>query len=346
MSMTHRVPVLGLFLLAAAAQAQVTILPQGYVAKSVSADGQVVVGLAPGGGLFRWTPSMGVQSIPGMSGLNVQISDDGQTVVADGGGIYRWTQATGAVQIASQGIAPAVSADGSVIAYDVGRDIYRWTSSGTTQIPTTVPGADLTLTGISADGSTIIGGEAITGSFTPYRWTAAGGATSLGSLPGAAADAYALAVSADGNTVYGPAATPEGGYDTFRWTPSTGMQALGVAGAPPNIFTFPNPYDATADGEVIVGDTFGRAFFWRMGYGPGLLKSIVEDEFGFSFGLMHPHAAWGISADGRTIVGSGILPTGHGGFIVHLPHTIPAPGTAALGLACAGVLARRRRRTP
>src|SRR5436853_45359 len=72
-------------------------------------------------------------------------------------------------------------------------------------------------TGVSADGSVIVGASAN----QAFRWTAGSGLIGLGYLP-AATNSSAVAVSGDGSVVVGTS-----GNQAFRWTAASGMVRLG-----------------------------------------------------------------------------------------------------------------------
>ena len=114
---------------------------------------------------------------------------------------------------------------------------------------------------VSADGSTVVGTSRSAFGDEAFRWTRAGGMQPLGGLesPNGLFNSGAYGVSADGNVVVGYSA--RGGSlapnpRAFRWTPSAGMQSLGVLNHPdndgdPNVASHAN--DISADGTVIVG---------------------------------------------------------------------------------------------
>ncbi len=92
--------------------------------------------------------------------------------------------------------------------------------------------------GVSADGSVIVGqsddGCCAEGG-TAFRWTAATGMVSMGNLGGPTNYGYAYQTSDDGAIVMGSmddgSPSPFGGigFQAFRWTVATGMQAFGHA---------------------------------------------------------------------------------------------------------------------
>jgi uncharacterized membrane protein len=125
-------------------------------------------------------------------------------------------------------------------------------------IPSLLPGnvGPSTASGISADGSTVIGS-----CFSPgapdgaeaYRWTVAGGTEGLGDLPGSRFNSFATGCSADGSVITGEG-TPASGVSAFRWTRATGMTAL------PGVGSFDRGglgFAVSAGGTVIVGNISG-----------------------------------------------------------------------------------------
>jgi probable HAF family extracellular repeat protein len=102
--------------------------------------------------------------------------------------------------------------------------------------------------GVSADGSVVVGTSEVFGPPHAFRWTESGGMRDLGDLGGCCSAAYG--VSADGAVVVG-----ESDGRAFRWTASGGMEDLNTTYA--NLLT-PGSYlqRATAispDGRYIVG---------------------------------------------------------------------------------------------
>ncbi len=302
-------------------------VPEPFVgqatAYSASWDGNVVVGRSIHSGLqraeaFRWTPEtgmVGLGDLPGgifSSGAN-DVSADGSVVVGAGvsitGEAFRWTAQTGLV--------PLRPLQGQI-----------WRNGNAT--------------GVSADGSVVAGWGEPPGTPSPpraFRWTQETGLVSIGS--GGRATSMAHAISADGSTIVGATVDADGDgvfYEAFRWSEQTGFVHMGRM---PQFPHYSAAVDVSADGSVIVGDA-GSPFVWTQEHGMRYLFSILIDDFGvdltgFDLGRVH-----GISDDGRTIVGTGTrLSTGiDEGWIA----VIPAPGTAAAGLAAACLLASRRRR--
>ncbi|MHC5061449.1 MAG: hypothetical protein ACYTFK_10255 [Planctomycetota bacterium] len=73
--------------------------------------------------------------------------------------------------------------------------------------------------------------------------------------------------------------------------------------------------DVTANGRTIVGSSIGdegdRAFIWDPNNGMRNLKDVLETDFGLDLTGWQLEVAYGISANGSTIVGSGMNPSGN-----------------------------------
>jgi len=102
---------------------------------------------------------------------------------------------------------------------------------------------------------------------------------------------------------------------------------------------------ANDDGTIALGLAFPQSYVWREGMGFRSLNQILLNDFGVVLPTVWP-LAWGLSSDGRTIAGyyQNSDTGGRDGFLVHLPHSIPAPGAGALACVALGALARRHRR--
>jgi probable HAF family extracellular repeat protein len=91
----------------------------------------------------------------------------------------------------------------------------------------TLGGNGSAATGVSADGSVVVGwAENAAGQDRAFRWTAARGMQDLGTLGGSESEAYG--VSADGSVVVGSARNAEGWSRAFRWTAAGGMEDLNI----------------------------------------------------------------------------------------------------------------------
>ena len=166
--------------------------------------------------------------------------------------------------------------------YAGGSDLYGkgfvWNGGTYTPVPSA---RDL-----SADGSVAVGATRDGDSFVPMRWTASGGAVSLGTLqPGQSGTA--TGVSADGSVVVGWS-----GSKPFRWTASGGMQPLGNPSSG-------NAWGVSGDGTVVTGwasiNFQVQAYRWTQATGTVGLGTLPGSS---------GSAAYAISADGSTIVGT------------------------------------------
>ena len=249
----------------------------------ISADGSVVVGYSYtelGIGVFRWT------SAGGMTDLGVEIGDhnltsksynsgslsvsvDGSVVAGtrygvDGYEPFRWTVTDG---MAYLGILPGtagsftigLSADGSTLfgsshipismtPFEYSYEVFRWTSAdGIVRLGALPRGPESEATGISADGSVIVGAGYTLVSTSPYgfgapveafRWTPADGMAGFGEA------SFASGVSADGSVVVGSS-----NGEAFRWTSTDGMVGLGMLPGG----DWSHASHVSADGSVVVG---------------------------------------------------------------------------------------------
>ena len=150
-------------------------------------------------------------------------------------------------------------------------------------------------TGVSGDGSVVVGTGGYDTSgygyfYTAFRWTAGSGMVGV-----SGSDSFASGVSADGSVIVGTS-----DYVAFRWTAGTGKVVLGH---------LPGDWGSTAtisaDGLVVIGtsysDSGNQAFRWTagsgmvgLGYLPGYTNST----------------ALAVSADGSVVVGSSYSASG------------------------------------
>ena len=129
--------------------------------------------------------------------------------------------------------------------------------------------------------------------------------------------------------------------EAFRWDASNGMAGLGVL--PSGAST---ALAVSFDGAVIVGSDgmggTGTAFIWDEQNGIRPLAEVLA-LLGLDVAGWTLYEATGISADGRTIVGSGVNPDG---FQEAWIATIPEPTTGllmAFALACVALGSRADR---
>ncbi|MBA3483694.1 MAG: PEP-CTERM sorting domain-containing protein [Pirellulales bacterium] len=178
-----------------------------------------------------------------------------------------------------------------------------------------LPGGDFrsVATGVSADGSTVVGFSGLGAGQEAFRWTSAGGIVGLGDLPGGIFESLASGVSADGSVVVGYGTTVSG-REAFLWTSDGGMVGLGDL---PGGALFSEAYRVSADGSVVVGRGSSasgfQAFRWTSGGG--------------MVGLGFPEA-WDVTGDGSVVVGGGSL----GGIVPQAVRWTSDGGAVGLGV--------------
>lgn len=321
---------------------------------AVSADGSTAVGRS-GGRAYRW-----VHALPqdlntfgdGTVSTANAVSADGSVVVGNAfnGDLFspdtlafRWsagsTQSYGATGGSYEGWGGlGVSADGSVV---VGRRGFGLAASAFgADFGPPVSNGRSAAAGVSSDGSVIVGqSRTDAGDHSEaFRWSSTVGVQLLGALPGGLESA-ATAVSGNGASIVGWSESAAG-RQAFLWAGS-GMTPLGdlAGGAFESV-----ALATTADGAIVVGtattDAGPVAFRWTAAGGMVPLKDWLLGT-GANLSDWQLTGATGISADGLTIVGNGIGPSGQPeGWIA----SVPAPGLGAGFLLSGLALARRARR--
>jgi probable HAF family extracellular repeat protein len=311
-------------------------------ASGVSADGTAIAASMIVGSGFRatrWTPAAGhilLGDLPGgtIIGLGKAASANGSFIVgtagsANGSEAFRWSEAGGMIGLgdlpgegAFQSTANSISADGSVVVGVSQRVVggvsqfraFRWTAAGGMVAIGELPGGDVfaVATDVSADGNKIVGLGASAAGTEGFVWTPTS-LIGIGDLPGGMFSSRAQAISADGATIVGASHSARG-FEAFRWTAATGMVGLGALPGP---FFSSQANDVSANGNVVVGIGAGagdagdgKAFVWLPAAGMLDLR-----EYLLAHGVEAPRdwvvsEATGVSADGRTIVGTGINPQG------------------------------------
>jgi probable HAF family extracellular repeat protein len=264
------------------------------IADAASFDGSVVVGESPPPGAifgsFRWTAAQGMMAVP--VGYPNAVTDDG-TMVAGGNAWWKTSGQTGNFGDGSctDPQAPLtmvdLSADGSVAAgYGKGgldmfgqraTNAYRSTPAGNCQDIDAVVNRNSDASGISADGSTIVGeAQDSQGHYRAFRWTASTGMVDLGTLGGGNLLSNATAASRDGSVVvgYSLTTTSSASDHAFIWTAKTGMHDLNTVlkGKIPKGWILQVATDISEDGTVITGfgisppppgSNFGTMEPWR-----------------------------------------------------------------------------------
>ena len=344
-------------------------IPGGDVfsrAYGVSADGSVIVGQgvsASGHEAFRWKINegmVGLGDLPGGSFMSIAYgaSADGSVIVGGGTvaststhsiGIlraFRWTASLGMVSMGvGESTAFGVSQDGSVIvganySSSYGTQPVRWTNGDDMAILTNYLVSGMYARAVSANGSVIVGG----GHEDPplhaaFRWTSSQGLIGLGSLNGSNFDTNARAISADGAVVAGDSSA-YGYQKAFRWTQNDGMAALGDL---PGEFLASEANGVSANGSIIIGRAQSSIesvpFIWDSNNGMRVLQEVLQE-------LLSPTDrcdldewrlinATAISADGQTVVGYGVNPSGNSeAWVAYLGNSVPEPSGLSIALFC------------
>ena len=223
---------------------------------------------------------------------------------------------------------------------------FRWTQASGMVFLGDLPGGPFIslATGVSADGSVIVGLSNSALGEEAFRWTQAEGMVGLGDLPGGGSIlSVARAISPDGAVIVGNAISAFGN-EAFRWTQETGMVGLGDL---PGGGQFFNSYalGVSENGSILVGlgetDLGFEAFVWDSVNGIRNLRDVLISQGNDLTGWRLDRAN-GISADGKIIVGSGFNPAGQPeAWLARLsPVTsIPEPSTILLfGIGAFGLL--------
>lgn len=327
-------------------------------ATAVSPDGSVVVG----GGLYfgysiLWESGNAYRLelaenrfLTESSPYDVSIVDGEPVVVGYAHGQhYRWTTEGVSFDLESLGgnyngsFATGLSDDATVV---VGVSLilgaYRWTADGEiVALGSLTPQARQSYaSGVSADGSVVVGES---GS-QAFRWDEVAGIAGLGYLAGGEPFSVANAVSGDGSVIIGQSSSLLG-TETFRWTADGGMVGLGDLDG--GDFES-DGLAVSSNGNVIVGQgttaTGAAAFMWTPDRGMRLLEDVLITDYGLDLTGWSLTTATGISADGKTIVGTGINPAGVQEAFVAV---VPEPSTfamAVLGMALFGLMVFHHRR--
>jgi len=228
---------------------------------------------------------------------------------------YRWTEETSFQDLgtlnpsAQEAEAYAVSDDGSkVVGYARGLSGYQrpflWTAASGMQELSKVPGSDAYASGISNDGSVIVGAFYVNGEgWHAFRWNGKN-VTDLGFLKTGhdkikkVGNSKGEGVCGLGSAVVGSTVNTSGVQTAFRWDKKLRMQNL--VGVGTNSISYAE--DCSDDGSVVVGtstDDVGDLLATR--WSPTQVLSL--GTLGGNMSESH-----GSSADGSIVVGGAGLP--------------------------------------
>jgi probable HAF family extracellular repeat protein len=205
-------------------------------------------------------------------------------------------------------------------------------------------------TGVAADGDVITGYSESAAGTQAFIWTEDDGMLPLSSPPAVFNGTFATNISADGNSIvgYGISIT-NGQQQAFRWQSQTGIKVLGAL---PGYETSSAALATSGDGATIVGaaingnaigfNDYSTAFIWNEDFGMRNLQQVLVEQFALGTDLSGWTliAAADISADGCSIVGTGLNPDGDlEAWLVRLDHPISVPEPCIpLFLAAAALL--------
>jgi probable HAF family extracellular repeat protein len=173
-------------------------------------------------------------------------------------------------------------------------------------------------TGVSADGSVVIGQSSSASGTEAFRWTVCGDIEGLGDLAGGPFLSVANGASANGCVVVGYSDSDVGPeYEAFHWTQGSAMHGLGDL---PEGSFYSEGRAVSADGSVVVG--FGHsadgmeAFIWKDLNGNGQVD-VGEEMQGLGDLPGGDHYSWatGVSSDGTVVAGRAYSASGHEAFI-------------------------------
>jgi probable HAF family extracellular repeat protein len=308
-------------------------------AHAVSADGRFAAGYSFDENsstyrAVRWTSGgvvLDLGELPGGVSLGVGngVSAHGFHVVGEsssdlGGEGFKWQGGVmtglGSLPGGQPGsVAEAVSADGSVVVgfgfinegFGVQNTAFRRVGGGPlVDLGRLDSGVYSAAQGVSADGSVVVGYSQSDDGDEAFRWFTFGGMVGLGDLAGGAFNSNALGTSGHGAVVVGQG-TSAAGPEAFRWTKPGGMVGLGFLEGGGNSSA---AYSASADGSVVVGAAAGNegdeAFIWDATNGMRPLLDVLSAAGVGGLTNWKLRTAYGVSADGLTIVGDGVDPNG------------------------------------
>ncbi|HEY6564325.1 MAG TPA: hypothetical protein VIY86_07490, partial [Pirellulaceae bacterium] len=208
-----------------------------------------------------------------------------------------------------------------VVGYGVppggGRVATRWTATtgavNLGALPNHLGFPDAYLSSVSADGSVATGNSFASDGVHPLFWSNASGLTGLGDVPGGEFYALGFDISANGKVIVGNARTsfPSAPDEAFLWRQGSGFELLDPHHGQ---FFGSTLYGVSGDGSVAVGysgSVNGGAMVWTTFHGMRSIRDILTVEHGLDLAGWQLGAAWDVSRDGTTMVGTGVNPQGN-----------------------------------
>jgi probable HAF family extracellular repeat protein len=329
----------------------------------LSADGSTAVGSSRSGDshpseiqAFRWTEVEGMVALGDLPGPSIEshatdASLNGAVVVGCGTTseavehassafeAFYWTAADGLTGIGDlpgahfESCAKSVSNNGRIIVghgvATEGRQAFRWTAEeGMVGLGDLPKGRFWSAaSAISGNSKVIVGSGDSSSGEGAFRWTEDEGMVGLGDLPGGRKRSSARAVSHNGSVVVGSSeirfteSTSWAKSEAFRWTEEEGM--MGLIGKLSVSSSSSGATGVSANGAVIVGNYDEGAFIWTEDHGARPLKDVLIAQ-GATELLEWQLSVSGISADGRTVVGTGGGPNGSEAWVATFDPNFPA----------------------
>lgn len=331
-------------------QAVMITLADSALPSDVGANGSMVVGSFRNGGGFYWMPTTGVVFVGGKTVSSV--SRDGKTIVGTAFD-QRVSQAAIWLRTAEWKVLGSIvpnalpcddllssaygsSADGKVVvglawnSCAIGR-AFRWEeSTGMVDLGSTVAGRSSRANGVSGDGRVVVGWqEHATGPRMGARWV--DGQQTI--FTGAAEFVgEAFAATTNGSTIVGQSCRFGDPQDqsAWSWTAAGGIVCLPSPRIRLPLVYVGAAYAVSDDGRVIAGaQSFGlesEAVIW-IDRTPYYLKDYLRAHGVPSAfeGWVNTGGVFGMSRDGRVLVGSGAGPRDFTGYVVILPSLGDAP---------------------
>jgi len=270
------------------------------------------IGQGPKGSGGVWSRAWGVSSDGTVVGTYLTLNADGVFLQTHA---YRWTDTTGFEDLgalnplAQAAEAYAVSDDGAkVVGWSTGISGYQrpflWTAAGGMQELSKVPGTDAYASGISNDGSVIVGAYYVDADgWHAFLWNGKN-VTDLGFLRNGhdkiktGGNTKGEAVCGFGTAVVGSTVDSSGIQTAFRWQKKPRMQNLAGVGTNNTAYA----EGCSGDGSVVVGtsmDDLGNLLATR--WSPTQILSL--GTLGGNMSESH-----GSSADGSIVAGGAGLP--------------------------------------